>query len=113
MHKHHLTDMVRRLGPVLKDKARAYQILTKYWRNKMALVWEVEDVHRAANELELALTNQDAIDVLQTLLELHNAQYGIKWADITTHIEDKVLGRKLTRPEIKRFVELDIITVQK
>jgi len=79
----------------------------------MALVWEVEDVHRAANELELALTNQDAIDVLQTLLELHNAQYGIKWADITTHIEDKVLGRKLTRPEIKRFVELDIITVQK
>ena len=113
MHKHHLADMVRRLGPVLKDKARAYQILTKYWRNKMALVWEVKDVHRAANELELALTNQDAIDVLQTLLELHNAQYGIKWADITNHIHDKALGRKLTKREVKQFVQHDKLTIRR
>ena len=113
MHEHHLTEMLRKLKPVLKDSDKAKVILKRYWLTRMALVWEVEDVHRAANELEVALTEREAIDVLQTLLNQYNAQNGIKWADITTHIEDKVLGRKLTRPEIKRFVELDIITVQK
>ena len=113
MHEHHLDDMVQRLKPVLKDTEKAKVILKRYWHTRMALVWEVADVHRAANEREVALTNQEAIDVLQTLLNQHNAQYGIKWEDLTTHIEDRVLGRKLTKAEIKRFVERDIITVQK
>ena len=113
MDEHHLDDMVRRLKPVLKDQAKSKVILKRYWRTRMALVWMMEDVHRAANEREVALTNSEAIDVLQTLLNQHNAQYGIKWEDLTTHIEDNGLGRKLTKAEIKRFVERDIITVQK
>ena len=113
MHEHHLDDMVQRLKPVLKDSSKAKVILKRYWRTRMALVWTIDDVHRVANERDVALTNGEAIDVLQTLLKQHNAQYGIKWEDLTTHIEDRVLGRKLTRAEIKRFVERDILTVQK
>jgi len=113
MHEEYIKDMVRRLNPMLKDKAKAYKILTRYWRDKMALVWDVEDVHRAANEREVALTNAEAIHVLQTLHDHHNPQYGIRWEDLTAHIEDRVLGRKLTKAEIKRFVERDILTVQK
>ena len=113
MHEHHLDDMVQRLKPVLKDPPKAKLILKRYWHTRMALVWEVADVHRAANERDVALTNDEAIDVLQTLHNQHNAQYGIKWEDLTTHIEDRVLGRKLSKAEIKRFVERDIITVQK
>ena len=79
----------------------------------MALVWEVEDVHRAANEREVALTDKEAVTVLQTLLNQHNAQLGIRWEDLTTHIEEHVLGRKLTEAEVRRFVEQDIITVQR
>jgi hypothetical protein len=77
MHDHHIEDMVRRLKPVLTDKAKAHQILIRYWRDKIAIVWEVEDVHRAANELDLALTEKEAVQVLQTLHTQHNAQYGI------------------------------------
>jgi hypothetical protein len=113
MHDHHIEEMVRRLKPVLTDKAKAHTILTRYWRNKMALVWEVEDVHRAANELELALTEKEAIRVLQTLHSQHNAQYGIRWEDITTHIQDNVLGRKLTKREVHGFVQHDKLTVQR
>ena len=113
MHQHHIDDMVQRLKPVLKDPAKAKTILTRYWRTRMALVWTIDDVHRAANEREVALTNSEAIDVLQTLLQQHNAQYGIRWEDLTTHIEENVLGRKLTRPEIKRLVERDILTVHR
>jgi len=85
MHNHIIEDMVRKLGPVLKDKAKAHKILTRYWQNKMALVWDTEDVHRAANEWDLALTEKEAIQVLQALHSQHNAQYGIRWEDITTH----------------------------
>ena len=113
MHEHHIDDMVQRLRPVLKDPSKAKVILKRYWRTRMALVWMTEDVHRAANEREVALTNGEAMDVLQMLLNQHNAQYGIKWEDLTTHIEHNVMGRKLTKAEIKRFVERDILTVQK
>jgi hypothetical protein len=113
MDESHLDAMVQQLKPVLKDPAKAKTILQRYWRNKMALVWATADVHRAANERAMALTEKEAMEVLATLHRQHNPQYGIKWEDLTTHIEDHGLGRKLTRTELKRFVERDIITVQK
>jgi hypothetical protein len=73
----------------------------------------VADVHRAANECEVTLTNHEPIEVLDTLHRQHNKQYGIKWEDLTTHIEDNLLGRKLTKAEMKGFVHQDRLTVQK
>lgn len=113
MHHQYIEDMVRKLTPVLKDRAKAQKILTRYWRNKIAIVWETIDVHRAANEREVALTEKEAIQVLQTLHDQHNAQSGIKWEDITTHIEEHVLGRKLTRREVKQFVQHDKLIIQR
>ena len=106
-----INDMVGRLKPVLKDASKAKSILQRYWRTRMALVWMLADVHRAANEREVALTNREAINVLQKLFHQHNPQYGIKWEDLTTHIEDHALGRKLTKAELHRFVHRDIISI--
>ena len=113
MDEQYIDDMVHKLSPVLTDKAKAKAILGRYWTARMALVWEVQDVYRAANEREVALTAKEAVEVLATLHQQHNPQYGIRWEDLTTHIEDHVLGRKMTGSEIKRFVEQDILTVQK
>jgi hypothetical protein len=113
MHEHQIDDMIRKLKSVLKDQAKAKAILQRYWKTRMALVWELEDVHRAANERDVALTDKEATTVLQTLLNQHNAQYGIKWEDLTTHIEDQVLGRKLTKLEVRQFVERDVITIHR
>ena len=77
MQAHHIDEMVHRLKPVIRDSTKADVILQRYWRTRMALVWEIEDVHRAANEREVALTNSEATGVLQTLLNQHNPQYGI------------------------------------
>ena len=64
MQQLHIDEMVRRLKPVLKDETKAKAILNRYWRSRIALVWSVEDVHRAANERVVALTNQGAADAL-------------------------------------------------
>ena len=113
MHQHHLDDMVQRLQPVLKDTQRAKAILQRYWRLRMALVWEVADVHRAANERDRAMTDREAIAVLKALHQQHNAQYGLKWEDLWAHIELYIPGRALTKAELKRFIKQDLITVQK
>ena len=34
----------------------------------------------------------------------HNKQYGLRWSDFTSYIEEYALGRKLTKLELKRFV---------
>ena len=93
----HIEDLAR----VLKLKPRGRKILERYWSDKIALVWEVEDVYRAANEQEVALNRREAIELLHDLGHHYNPQYGIKWQDLTEAIKDQVLGRPLSKREIK------------
>ena len=105
--------MVKALKPVLKDRGKATRILERFWSEKIALVWDVQDVHTAANEREVALTNKEAIKVLQELHHYHNKQTGLQWKDVTCYIEEYCLGRKLTKKELNRFVEKNILTISK
>jgi hypothetical protein len=113
MHHYMIEAMVKALKPVLKHPARAQRILERFWGDKMALVWDVRAVHTAANEQEVALTNQEAIKVLQELHHYHNKQTGIQWRDVTCYIEENVMGRKLTTAELKRFVEKNLLTINR
>ena len=79
----------------------------------MALVWSVEDVHRAANERKRVLTNTEASEILRTLLNQHNPQLGIRWEDLWAHLDLYAPGRKMSSAELNRFVSQDLITVQK
>ena len=111
MHDYIIEAMVKALKPTLKHPGKAKQILDRFWSDKMALVWDVQDVHTAANEREVALTNQEAIKVLQELHHYHNKQYGLQWKDATCYIEEYALGRKLTKAEVKRFVEKNLLSI--
>ena len=113
MHDYIIEAMVKALKPTLKSPTGAKQILERFWSDKIALVWDVQDVHTAANEREVALTNQEAIKVLQELHHYHNKQCGIKWEDVTCYIEEYALGRKLTKAEVKRFVDKNILTIDR
>src|SRR5512137_1492592 len=111
MHHFIIQSMLQSLKPVLKDKASAERILEKFWQDKMALVWDTEDIHRAANEIEVALTEAEARELLHDLHEHHNPQYGLQWKDVTDRIREDVLGRAMTKREVNRFVKKDILTI--
>lgn len=111
MHHYIIEDMVEALKPRLKNPARAKQVLERFWRDKMALVWDVRDVHTAANEKRMALTNAEAIKVHQELHHYHDKQCGIQWPDVACYIEEYALGRRLTKRELKRFGEQNLLTV--
>jgi hypothetical protein len=113
MHEQYLQDLIRKLKPVLHDQAKAKVILQRFWETRMALVWTVEHVHRAANERKRVLTTKEAAQVLQTLHQQHNHQYGLEWVDLWDHLDLYEPGRKMSKAELKRFVSKDIITVQK
>jgi len=102
--------MIKALRPVLNDNDRAGRILTRFWQNRMALLWTTQDVHRAANEVETALTEAEARAVLHYLHDHHDSQYGLRWGEVTEYIKDHALGRPLTKREVHRFVHKDILT---
>ena len=104
-------EMLQALKPALKDRCKAEKILNRYWRNKIALIWDTTDVHTAANEREIALTDKEAISVLEELHRYHNKQLGLRWKDVTDLIEARVLGRKLTKAELNQFVKKNILTI--
>lgn len=106
-------DLMQKLRSALKDNPRAINILKRYLSDKVLIVWKTEDVHRAANELRLALTEKEAMTVLETLHRQHNPQLGLRWEDLTGHIEAYVLGRKLTQREVSQFVKQDKLTIQR
>jgi hypothetical protein len=113
MHEQIIAAMVQALRPALTNPKRAETILTRFWSDKIALVWDTEDVHTAANEREVALTNQEAVKVLREMHHYYNKQYGLRWSDFTSYIEEYALGRKLTKSELKRFVEKNLLTVDR
>jgi hypothetical protein len=113
MHNYIIEAMVQALKPALRNPGKAKQILDRFWTGKIALVWDVKDVHTSANEQEVALTNQEAIKVLQELHHHHNKQTGLQWKNVSGYIEESVIGRKLTKAELKRFVEKNLLTINR
>ena len=108
-----INGMIRMLKPVLTDHQRARKILEKYWSGKLALIWTIEDIHKAVNERGIALTKEEAKDLLEHLSKHYNRQYGIKWTDLWDLIEDSGYGRKMSRKEEKSFVDRDVNAIQR
>ena len=113
MHEYIIESIVEALKPTLRSPRKAKETLDKFWSDKIALVWDTTDVHTAANERELALTNTEAIHVLNELHHHHNKQYGLQWKDVTSYIEEYAPGRKLTKRELKRFIEDSMLTIHR
>jgi hypothetical protein len=113
MHHYIIEAMVKALKPALKNPAKATHILDRFWGDKMAIVWDLRDVHTAANEREVALTKKQAQAILRDLFSHQDKQLGLRWLDLTCYIEEYGLGRKLTRTELKRFVEKNLLTINR
>lgn len=104
MNELELASMLKALRPVLNDKEKARYILQRYWSHKLALIWTVADIHKAANERGRTLTRKEAKELLDNLKLHYNRQYGIRWTDLWDLIDSSGFGRKMTKLETKDFV---------
>ncbi len=108
-----IQDMVEALQPVLSDQERAERILSRFWQDQIALVWTTQDVHRAANECSIALTERQARELLFNLHEHHNPKLGLQWKDLKDYARSYDRGRSMKRREIELFVKHNILAVNK
>ena len=111
MKPEHIAGMLHCLKPILKDPVKGDQILTRYWRDKVAFVWTLQQIHRAANERSLAMTNAEAREILRKMSSEVDKLDGMSWWKLLDLIESNPKGRKLTTTELNRFINHDQITI--
>lgn len=80
-----------------------YQALKEYWKDKIAIVWSVEDVKESLDG-KYDLSDEEAIDILQEVFRSHDGGFGITW-DTISEAADWVLERNENRKVQKSAVE--------
>lgn len=69
-------------------------ILQQYWQDKIAPVWQVDDVLDCALNVGKPITHKDAVDVLKDLFESHDAELGITWTTLHVALQEYHLNWK-------------------
>ena len=104
-------ELLKQLKPAIKSQRQVRPLLEQFWSDKIALLWTTEHIHRAANEQKTVLTEADARKILHDLQAHYDRQYGLKWEDVAEQIKDSGLGRDITRQELTRFINQDVVVV--
>ena len=82
----------KRMCSDLQEYIRA--TLSEFWEGKIALIWEIEDVFTEAENMGVKLTKEQAIEVLQAVLDHHDATMGVSWTTLDCAIEDLLRENK-------------------
>jgi hypothetical protein len=79
MYPHHIDEMVELIHAALVEHANFHEgirsALESYWADKIAIVWDVDDVQNACP----GLTDEQAAEVLQAVLDHEDAAVGVTW----------------------------------
>lgn len=90
MYDHNLRDMVELLidqGIIKSDlQEETLKVLKGYWEDKIAIVWGSEDVIGYAKDQGKDISEEDARDILQTMFQKHDCEYGITWETINGNL---------------------------
>lgn len=70
------------------------RILHGYWRDKIAPLWQVDDLLDTALNTGTPITRDDAVDVLKDLFEGHEAELGITWTTLEVALQEYHLDFK-------------------
>ena len=70
------------------DNAEVLNILGRYWQDKIAHVWQVEDVFESARRAGKPITREDAAEVLHEVFDDLDSDLGITWMTLDIALED-------------------------
>jgi hypothetical protein len=81
------------------DNNDVLSILNRYWQDKIAHVWQVEDVLEAAHRAEKPITREDALTILQQVFHGLDSELGITWLTVDVALEEYSLDFNTLTPE--------------
>jgi len=70
------------------DNAEVLNILGRYWQDKIAHVWQVEDVFESARRAGKPITREDAVEILHEVFDHLDSDLGITWMTLDIALED-------------------------
>lgn len=103
MYSHHIEEMVESVmgsfgyTPPVNEDEKAIQAeerekikkgIEACWVDKIAVSWSAGDILSYAEEDGISLTKDEALDILNGLLENHDAGIGINWDVISMAIQE-------------------------
>ena len=89
MYDHMIEEMADAIAKELHLEPNAIlPSLYRFWQDKIAHVWQVEDVYETAYRIGKAITREDAIGLLQDVFHHHDSSLGITWDSLDAALED-------------------------
>jgi len=76
------------------DHNDVLHVLHHYWEDKIAPLWQVDDLLEAALNLGKPITKEDATWVLKDLFEGHDPELGITWITLEVALQEYQLDWK-------------------
>ncbi len=88
MYDYMLEEMADALSQQLRvDNAAVLGILSAYWRDKIAHVWEVDDLLEVARKKGKPITRTDAAELFWQVFDQLDSEIGINWTCLEVEIE--------------------------
>jgi hypothetical protein len=95
MHDYMLEEMADAIAQELHlNNNSVLRILQRYWEDKIAAVWQVDDLLESALNVGKPITRVDAVEVLKDLFEGHDAELGITWTTLEVALQEYHLDFK-------------------
>ncbi len=89
MYDHMLLEMAETISQHCGVRVdHAMNALIHYWQDKIAHVWQVDDVFESAIQAGQPITRADAIELLKQVFDGHDSSLGISWTTIECALED-------------------------
>lgn len=89
MYDHMIEEMADAIAKELHLEPNAIlPSLHRFWQDKIAHVWQVEDIYESARRIGKAVTREDAIGLLQDVFHHHDSSLGITWDSLDAALED-------------------------
>ena len=89
MYDYILEEMADAISKELRvDNAEVINILGRYWQDKIAHVWQVEDIFESARRAGKPITREDATEVLHEVFDHLDSDLGITWMTLDVALED-------------------------
>jgi len=95
MYDHILEEMADAIAKDLNVESNdVLGVLNRYWQDKIAHVWQVDDMLEAARRVGKLITRTDAAALLYDVFEQHNSSLGISWTSLEVALENYHLDLK-------------------
>lgn len=98
MDKQIIDELARKIGEsiaptdanCLFEWDAAKDVLEEYFKDKIAIIWSIDDILKIAEHCDLNIDEGDALDILHLLHSNHDPDIGITWEVVQDYIGDYI-----------------------